>query len=54
MDYTQKGDKVRKLRIEKSLTQETFAEALGISVPYVGLIKQIHFVGFQARKRPSK
>ncbi|KAF5046603.1 helix-turn-helix protein [anaerobic digester metagenome] len=40
MDYTQMGDKVRKLRIEKNLTQETFAEALGISVSYVGLIER--------------
>ena len=34
------GDKIRKLRIEKNLTQETFAEELGISVSYVGLIER--------------
>lgn len=40
MNYTQMGNKVRKFRIEKNLTQETFAEELGISVSYVGLIER--------------
>jgi transcriptional regulator with XRE-family HTH domain len=40
MNYQQIGNNIRKLRIEKTLTQETFSEAIGISVSYLGQIER--------------
>ncbi|MEA5083656.1 hypothetical protein SDC9_190242 [bioreactor metagenome] len=40
MDYIQIGNKIRKFRVEKNFTQETFSEAIGISVSYWGQIER--------------
>jgi len=40
MNYKQIGNKIRQFRMEKNLTQEEFAEEIGISVSYVGQIER--------------
>ena len=40
MNYKQIGNKIRQFRIEKKLTQEEFAEEIGISVSYIGQIER--------------
>jgi Predicted transcriptional regulators len=40
MNYKQIGNKIRQFRIERNLTQEEFAEEIGISVSYVGQIER--------------
>lgn len=43
MDYfaqIELGMRIKRLRVAKGLTQEKFAEALGISVEYVGKIER--------------
>ncbi|WP_312048017.1 helix-turn-helix domain-containing protein [Anaerotignum sp.] len=40
MNYKQIGNKIREFRMEKNLTQEEFAEQIGISVSYVGQIER--------------
>ncbi|MEA5083669.1 MAG: helix-turn-helix transcriptional regulator [Lachnospiraceae bacterium] len=40
MDYIRIGNKIRKLRLDRNLTQETFSEAIGISVSYIGQLER--------------
>ena len=40
MDYQLIGNNIRKLRIGRNLTQETFSEAIGISVSYLGQLER--------------
>ena len=40
MDYIRIGNNIRKLRLDKKLTQETFSEAIGISVSYLGQLER--------------
>ncbi|HCT65516.1 MAG TPA: XRE family transcriptional regulator [Lachnospiraceae bacterium] len=40
MDYIRIGNNIRKLRLDRNLTQETFSEAIGISVSYLGQIER--------------
>lgn len=40
MDYQIIGNNIRKLRLGRNLTQETFSEAIGISVSYLGQLER--------------
>lgn len=40
MNYKQIGNKIRQIRTEKNLTQEEFAEEIGLSVSYLGQVER--------------
>ena len=40
MDYQRIGNNIRKLRLDRNLTQKTFSEAIGISVSYLGQLER--------------